>query len=239
MTVTDEVKNRISVLESNVIFSYQDFDLPVHCSDAVKKALNRMAQEGIIEKYSKGRFYKPGTSVASETQPGRDEIIKDLLVKNGKRIGYVTGYAVFDKLAMKTPDHIQVGARERKIRIQRGVYSITFLYQRNEIDEDNIPFLQLLDAIRTIKAIPDADIDQSCLKLQQILKEQYKNDAERIIELAKSYSPGTRALTGALVEHVLGTEYTEGLYETLNPFSSYSYGISEEVLPGIKKWRIR
>lgn len=241
MTVTSEVKNRIEALESDVIFSYQDFNLPTDCSDAVKKALYRLVREGIIEKYSKGRFYKPGTSGSAKMKPGREEVIKDLLVKNGRRVGYVTGYEIFNKFALtvQEPDFIQIGARERKVKKQRGMYSIVFLFQRNEITEENIPFLQLLDVIKLIKTIPGTSIEQSCVKLQHILKEQYKNDIERIIELAKNYSPGTRALAGALIEHVWGTECTAGLYETLNPFSSYSYGINEDVLPEIKKWRIR
>lgn len=241
MTVVDEVKNRISDMEYDVIFSYSDFHLPVNCSDAVKKALNRMAQKGLIKKYSKGRFYKPSTSVTGQMEPGRDEVVKDLLVKNGKRIGYVTGYTVFNQFGLTTalPDLIQIGARERKVKIQRGMYSISFLFQRNDITEENIPFLQLLDTVRMIKVIPDTDIDRSCIRLQQLLKEQRKDDVKRIVELAKNYFPGTRALAGALIEHVWGGECIESLYETLNPFSSYSFGINEDVLPEIKKWRIK
>lgn len=241
MTIAGEVRNRINVLESGMIFSYRDLNLPLCYSDAVKKTLNRMVQDGEIEKYSKGKFYKPSISVFGKVKPGREEIIKDLLVKDGKRIGYLSGYAIFNELALTTQvsNLIQIGARERKTKLQRGMYSIVFLFQRNEITEENIPLLQLLDAIKMIKTIPDADVNQSCIRLKHILKEQFGNDIGQLVELAKNYSPGTRALTGALIEHIGGAKYTASLYETLNPFSSYSYGISENVLPEIKKWRIR
>lgn len=241
MAVTSEVKDRVDALESDIIFSYRDLNLPADRSEAVKKALYRMVREGIIEKYSKGRFYKAGTPGNGKMELGREEVIKDLLVKDGKRVGYVTGYEIFHKFALTTqkPDFIQIGARVRKTKKQRGIYSIVFLFQRNEITEENIPFLQLLDVIKLIKTIPETNIDRSCVRLQHVLKELDKDDVEPIIGLAKNYPPGTRALTGALIEHVWGTGYTAGLYETLNPISSYSYGISGDVLPEIKKWRIR
>lgn len=241
MTIAGEVKNRINNIQSDMIFTYRDLNMPMCFSDAVIKTLNRMAQDGNIEKYSKGKFYRPATSISGKLKLGQEEVIKDLLVRNGKRIGYITGYAVFNKFALTTqvPCLIQIGARERKVKIQRGVYSIAFLFQRNEITEENIPFLQLLDAIKMIKVIPGTSVDQSCIRFMHILKELSENDIEKIIELVLNYSPGTRALTGALIEHVWGGGYLKSLYESLNPLSLYLYGISESVLPEMNRWRIK
>ena len=52
MAVTSEVKDRVDALESDIIFSYRDLNLPADRSEAVKKALYRMVRERIIEKYS-------------------------------------------------------------------------------------------------------------------------------------------------------------------------------------------
>ena len=47
-----------------------------------------------------------------------------------------------------------------------------------------------------------------------------------------------RALLGAMIENIYGTNKTLSLWNTLNPLTSYKVGINEQVLPEIRKWRI-
>lgn len=240
MTITGEVRNRISAMQPDVIFSYRDLNIPMPHAESVIKELNRMVQYGHIEKFARGKFYKPVQSVFGKLKPNQEEIVKDLLLKDGKRIGYVTGYAIFNKFALTTqvPNVVQIGTRVKKNKRQRGIIPVVFLLQHNEITDENVPLLQLLDSIRMIKEIPDADVRQSCRRLLTILKE-YENELERLIELSMNYSPATRALFGAMVENLWGEESARSLYESLNPLSYFLFGIDETVLPQMKKWRIK
>lgn len=239
-TVSREVRNKVGNFDSDWIFTLRDLDLPPCFAECAVKALNKMVREGELKKFSKGKFYKPKKSVFGELEPSREEILKDLLVKDGKRIGYMTGYVLFNKYALTTqvPNVIQIATNKRKVKIQRGIYCVIFVQQVNEITEETIPLLQLLDVIRMIKEIPDANVNRSCERLLYLLKDLPDSERDRLIGLAMNYNPGTRALTGAMIEKLWGVKQAKPLYDSLNPVTSYSLGIDETVLPTIKRWRI-
>ena len=70
------------------------------------------------------------------------------------------------------------------------------------------------------------------------LKELSLSEQKKIVQLALTYPPATRALVGALFE-LLGNDLAATkLYKTLNPLSSYKLGIREEILPNKNKWKI-
>lgn len=78
---------------------------------------------------SKGRFYKPQIGKFGELMPDTYQIVKDLIEKNGKLIGYTTGYSVFNELALTTqmPVELQIGTSKEKKKIVRGIYRISFV----------------------------------------------------------------------------------------------------------------
>jgi len=61
-----------------------------------------MVAAGKIRCLSKGRFYKPRITQFGELQPDTYQIVKDLIEKNGKTIGYLTGYSAFNQLGLTT-----------------------------------------------------------------------------------------------------------------------------------------
>ncbi|MCF8381839.1 MAG: hypothetical protein K9H49_19880 [Bacteroidales bacterium] len=98
--------------------------------------------------------------------------------------------------------------------------------------------LQILDSIRFIKKIPDADITNSYKRIVSILKELNKADRLSIAKYALKYNPGTRALTGAILEQIDGSLITESLYKSLNPATVFEFKISKELIVADNKWRI-
>lgn len=64
--------------------------------EAVFKALNRMVKAGKISKLSKGKYYKPEKTPFGEWQPDQEQVVKDLLEDDGKLIGYLTGYSIYN-----------------------------------------------------------------------------------------------------------------------------------------------
>lgn len=240
MTITREVQKLVENFQPDYVFTYQDLNLPPEWSESVIKMLNRLVNEGVIAKISKGRFYKPKKSVFGALKPKQEEIVKDLLEKDGEIIGYMTGYSVFNRLGLTTqiPNTIQIGTNVRKNKKQRGLFTISFVLQSNPITKDNIPLLQILDTIRFIKEIPDTTINQSCKRIIAIIQELEKGETNKLLILAEKYPPMARALFGAMVENIYGTNKAVSLWNTLNPLTTYKIGINEQVLPEIRKWRI-
>ena len=198
MVITREVQKRVDDFQPDYVFTYQDLNLPTERSESVIKMLNRLVSEGVIAKISKGRFYKPKRSIFGALKPKQEEIVKDLLEKDGKVNGYITGYSVFNRLGLTTqvPNVIQIGTNVRKNKKQRGVFTIRFVLQSNPITKENIPLLQLLDAIRFIKEIPDTTVSLSCKRFIAIIQELDKKETDKLLMLAEKYPPMARALLG-------------------------------------------
>ena len=122
-----------------------------------------MVATGKIVRLSKGQFYKPEKSEFGLLQPPEYQIVKDLLEEKNKIVGYITGISIYNKLGLTTQvsNTIQIGTNIKRKPKKRGKYNIRFIRQKNTITKENTYFLQLLDAVRFINRIPDADVNQS------------------------------------------------------------------------------
>ncbi len=241
MRTAKQVELFISELPEGQIFSYRDLGLDASNREAVIKYLNRLASKNIIKKLVKGKFYKAINSKFGTLAPSQDQIVKDLLEKNGKTIGYLTGYSTYNELGLSSQlsTIIQIGRNETRAAFSRGIYKIHLIKQKNKITKKNIPLLKILDAIRFIKKIPDSTIDQSCLRLIAIIKSLSDSELSSLIKLALVYPPAARALLGALLERAKRGINTEFLLESLNPISIYSLSVSRKVLPNALSWNIK
>jgi hypothetical protein len=204
MKTTDYIIYKIDRLPKGYVFTYSDFVNEVNNKEAIIKSLNRMAASGKISKLSKGKFYKPENTVFGALQPNQYQVVKDLLEEDGKTIGYLTGYSIYNQLGLTTQvsNTIQIGKNEVRSKFKRERYTISFIKQKNTITKDNIPFLQVLDAARYIKKIPDTSIAAACIRLLNIVKELSDKDVSTLIRLAQKYPPATRALIGAILDEV-------------------------------------
>lgn len=240
MKTAEYILFTINKFPKGFVFTYSDFTTEVNQKEAVIKALNRMVASGKIAKLSKGKYYKPENSVYGKLQPIQYQIVKDLLEENGKITGYLTGYSIYNKLALTTQvsNTIQIGKNQVRPGFKRERYSIAFIKQKNTITKENIPLLQLLDAIRYIKKIPDADISDSCRRFLAIIKEFSDKDVNTLIRLALKYPPSTRALLGAILEQLQRTQATDSLLKSLNPISKYKLAGAAKVLSTTVKWNI-
>lgn len=113
------------------------------------------------------------------------------------------------------------------------------LGKKNTINKETIPLLQLLDAIRFIKKIPDTTIVASCRRLLIIIKNLAKSDKETMARLANTYPPVTRAILGAMFEISGEKSLAENLRQTLNPITTYKVKGMGEVLTNAANWNIQ
>lgn len=259
MKITEYIANSIDRLPKGYIFTYADFiskvenveagwKSPPIGKEAVIKTLNRMAASGKITKLSKGKFYKPEKSAFGKLQPNRYQVVKDLLEEDGKIIGYLTGYSIYNQLGLTTQisNIIQIGKNVVRPGFKRAGYKISFLLQKNTITKENIPLLQILDSIRYIKKIPDTTISLACKRLLKIIKDLSEKDKATLVRLALKYSPATKALLGALLwetiptrEKLRKTSLTKPLYKSLNPITTYKIPGVGKVLSSVDKWNIK
>ncbi len=241
MTTTQFIASRIEKLPAGQIFSYTDFLKEPSQREAVIKALNRMVEAGKLAKLSKGKYYKAEQTVFGTLEPDQYQVVKDLLEDDGKVTGYLTGYSIYNKLGITTQisNIIQIGKNDVRPQFKRGRYTIMFIRQKNVITKDNIALLQILDAIRYIKKIPDATLLSSAERLLTIIKNLTLTYKKRMAGLSIKYPAGTRALVGAMLEDLGNTELAEKLRNTLNPVTVYKMPGISKIIPKATNWNIK
>ncbi len=161
-----------------------------------------MVASGKLAKLAKGKYYKAEDTAFGVLQPDQYQIVKDLLETNRKITGYLTGYSIYNKLGLTTQvsNIIQIGKNDIRSQFKRGRYTISFVKQKNVITKDNIPLLQILDAIRYIRKIPDALPASSYQKLVNVVKKLSQTDKKNMAKMALKYPAVTRALAGTILK---------------------------------------
>jgi hypothetical protein len=213
----------------------------VERKDTIVKTLNNFVAKGKIAKLFKGKFYKPEVTEFGELLPSLYQIVKDFIEKDGKLIGYLTGYSVYNELLLTTQiaSIIQIGTNQYRRPLKRGNYKILFVLQPNKITRANFHFLQILDAVRFVRSIPATTTDEACKRLIQIFKELTAEEQAKITNLALNYTDYVRALCGAILEmNNADKSLLALLNKSLNGISSYKLDISENILQTKTMWRI-
>lgn len=238
MVIRDQFRQAIDALQEGVVVTASDFDVPRQYRSTLIKALNQYAENGILKRVSKGRYYKPRKSRFGELLPSEKEVVKDFLERDGSAVGYITGTRAFAGLGLTTQlsSTIMIGSNVSRRPLKRGQYKIVFLLQPNLIIQEDIPLLVILDALRLIKDIPATTPNENILQISAWIKKLASKDKKRLIELGRSYKPYVRAQLGAIFEN-LGLP-TTSLQEGLNPVTYYKIGINPSALPTVSKWNI-
>lgn len=238
MKTTETILKQIDKIPNAVVFDYTDLNLPAEMQLSGAKALSRMVAENKLKKVGKGKFYKPLYSRLGEMSPGLDELTKDLLYKDGKEIGYITGVPAFAQLGLTTQisSQIKIGSKSYRRPFERGGYEIAYIKQENEITIESIPLLRFLDALRFIKKIPACTVDNGITILLKKLTFFTPLEFQKIQDYSEYYPASTRALLGAMLE--LSGYEDNALKDTLNPLSTYKIGVSANILPNKLNWNI-
>lgn len=240
MKVADYIQNDVGAIKPGKVFTYKDILREPHDREAVIKALNRMVKNGKLTKLSKGRYYRPENSVFGVLPPSQAEVVKDLLWDGRQRIGYLSGLSIYPDLGLTTQrsNTIQIASNDIRPAFKRGKYRITYIRQKNPITAEIIPLLQILDAIRYIKKIPDSSIPAACYRLKAIVKELSEKEQEKMVQLVGKYPPSTRALLGSILEAAGNWDFRNELKKNLNPITQYKYPEAHTALPTANDWNI-
>ncbi len=237
MSIALEVRNRINSFDYGAIIKYGDLIDITDNVMALSKALSRMVQDNKLEKVEKGVFYKPKVSKFGKVGPNINEIINKELEKDGKIVGYITGVNLYNKLGLTTQisNEIEIATNKRKTPKEIFGKKIRFIKVDSQISKNTVELLQILDAIKNIKKIPDGNLNENYVILKERVGNLTKEVQAKIKDLALDYSPFTRALIGSILEDVSKVDLSI-LENSLNPFTKFNINISE--IKNKKRWNI-
>ena len=178
-----------------------------------------MVASGKIAKLSKGKYYKPENTPFGNLQPNQAQVVKDLLEENGKITGYLTGYSIYNQLGLTTQvsNTIQIGKNQIRPNFKRERYTISFIKQKNTITKENIPLLQLLDAIRYIKKIPDANIESSCKRFLAIIKNFTEKEINTLGSLGVKISACYKGFIRCFVRAIATRQSNRTAFKIIEP----------------------
>ena len=236
MSLSKSIQKQLYKFPEDKVFDYSLF-----ASDnfeSIAKTLSRLAAKGDIKRLSKGQYYKPRESRFGPIRISEKELINSI-TEGGKK-GYITGITLFNQMGLTTqvPNTYVIANNTKSYRANVEGYKIRYVKQSIKIEASNVRFLQILDILRDIKEIPDSKIDNSLNLIIKYIKTLDTKELIKLRNLAEQYNPATKALLGAIFEFHFSDINTIKLKSSLNPFSTYKIGISEQVLPSIKNWKI-
>lgn len=235
------VRRKVEKIDSGAIFGYSGFNLGKSAEMSLAKALSRLAKEGVLVRLAKGKYYKPESSPFGKLRPSEAAIIEALTIRNNRRIGYLTGPAVYNRLGLTSQiSNTLVIATNRPLppRVIEG-YRVKYVKRELVIRDQDIPLLQILDALRDLKNIPDTTAEEALNVLIDKIKIFSEDEKRRLARLALNYNASTRALLGAVLEQYTPSVSVSHLNNSLNKLSSYQLGIGVNILANRDNWNIR
>jgi Family of unknown function (DUF6088) len=233
---------RLHQLTPGQIVRFSDFEELGLSAPAVASALNRLTRTGQVQRVAKGRYRVAPTGRFGPVPPSEQQILASLLQAPATgSLEYPTGAAIFNRLGLTTqvPREIEIATPRPKPARQIGTVRVRYVRNAGAGRPEEIALRQLLDALRRIKRVPDARPANVLLHLREMVRQLPAAEKRRLVDLALTYNPATRALLGALLEQVGESTLATALRQSLNPLSTYRLGLSAADLPNRDPWRIR
>jgi hypothetical protein len=240
MKVAEKIKKKIEKMADGDTFTYQDMPiLPAEYS-AATKVMERLIKAGIINRASTGIFYKPKNTAFGKLKPNEEELLKPYLFEDNKRIAYITGTALYNKMGLTTqvPKNIKVASRDKRIVTTIGNIKVNPVKSYTGVNNGNYSMLELLDILKDFKIIPDTDKSQTIRFVLKKINQLSVKEMELFIKIALKYPPRVRAFAGALLNELKPKEPLIELKESINQLSTYDLGISKKELKNIEYWNI-
>lgn len=241
MKVAEQIRTTIEKIPESQPFGYADLDIEPGDFFTAAKALERMQKKGTIKKVSKGIFYKPEMTVFGALGPDYDALLNNFLYKDKKRVGYVTGGELYNRLNLTTQNYFRkkIATNRSRKKIEKGWLKTSTVKSYVDITEENYQLLGILDAIKDIRNLADTSTTKAIKILAAKMEKFDKTVIESLIEYALQYPPRVRALLGAIVEDRFGNKFNlETLQVSLNPSTSYKFKVKESDLSTIKNWNL-
>ncbi len=241
MSIAAAVNQAIERAPAGRIFGYEVFPQYREAPEAVVRAVNRGVENRRLKRVAKGRFYKSRRGALGDVPVSDQECVRDAMYRDGRRVGYVTGPALYNRLGLTTqmPRTIAVAVNGATRIKDFGTIRIRLLSRRAPISDSTVPLLETLDVLRDARTVPDASIGRVVQAMTKRLAECTAAERKRLQRLALAYySPGARALLGMLLTR-LDLEVLPALQASLNPTTRFDLGLDPADWPESQAWNIR
>ncbi len=140
-------------------------------------------------------------------------------------------------LTTQVPKTIKVASNVKRVTTTIGKTQVKPVKSYVDVSNENYHLLEILDALKDFKTIPDMDKKSAITLLKNMINKLSENDQLKLIRYALKYPPRATALFGAIME-LSKQNLLEILKTKLNPLTTYKLGIKEETLPTVPKWNI-
>ncbi len=241
MNIAAAVNRKIDRIPTGKIFGYEEFPEYRDSPDAVLRAVCRLVDRGGLRRLRRGRFYKAGRGILGEMPPGDAELLEDALYRNGRRIGYVTGPALYNRMGLTTqsPKTITIASKRVPQTNDFGTIRIKFVPSRAPVSDSTIELQEILDALRDARNVPDASVETVINALADRLTKLGVAELRKLQKLAvEYYNAGTRALLGLLIS-TNEQPVLPMLRDSINPTTRFSISIKPDEWPQARDWNIR
>ena len=241
MSIAASVNRIIDRAPTGRIFGYEVFPQYRESPGAVVRAVNRGVETRRLERIEKGRFYKPRAGALGDVPVSDEERLRDALYRSRRRIGYVTGPALYNRLGLTTqmPKTIAIAVNRATQTKDLGTIRMKLLSRRAPISESTVPLLEILDILRDARNVPDANVERVIWEMTKRLMELTPAELKKLQRFALDYyNPATRALLGMLLTRCQ-REVSPTLKASLNPTTHFDLGIDPDQWPESRAWNIR
>lgn len=241
MKVTDKILAKINRIDTGDVFGYDILGIDSDEVLAASKALSRLVDKGVIKRARKGYYYKPKVSVFGEQKPREDVLLSLYLFEKNKQVAYVTGTRLYNRLGLTTqvPNSVRIASLDRQVKGKVGNTIVKPAKSYVKVTADNIKYLEILDVIKDLNTIPDLEKTDGIVYLKNVLRGFDATEIKKLVTYGASYPPKVRALLGALLEELKISFSTYNvLKRSMNPSSSFDYGINSQLLSTVTSWNI-
>ncbi len=241
MRVAQKIVQQIQQLPEGTTFDYQTLMVERIEYAAASKALERLIKKEIINRLSSGVFYKPKKTVFGALMPNEQEVLKIYLFEDGKRIAYITGGSLYNRLGLTTqiPKVIKIACRDKRIFASVGNIRGKAVKSYVDVTDENYYLLELLDALKDFNQIPDLNPESALTLFANKLNSLSNKELNYLITIALKYPPRVRVLLGAILEKFNIESNITALINSLNPFSEYQFNIPQTLLPNGINWKLK
>ena len=241
MKISENISLQLEKIPDDQVFGYADLKIGENQFLSAAKAIERLQKKGVIQKLSKGKFYKPKKSVFGILKPNQEELLKSYLFDDKKRIAYITGNYLYNQLGLTTQvgKQLQIASRSKRIIVKTALVNAKPVMAYVDVTDDNYILLGILDAIKDIKTIPDVDIKNVILIISERINKMDAKNKMSFLKYALKYPPRVRALLGAILQQMNSKLDLSKLKSSLNPISIYKLGIDNSILKASEFWNIR
>lgn len=203
VNVSDIIRKRVMKYELRKPIFFKDLVKGIEVQrGAAYKAVNKLKNEGVIEMFSKGIYYRPMKTKYGVLGINRELLIKEKYIGDDQNKGYITGPDVWNKWGLTT----QVSNRKWISQVaertdENKKLNILLLKSKTDISKDNVRILQFLDVIEQLNKIPDTSNEKTLSKLINIYTEQLSSSEKiEIFDYAVKYTKRVQVIVGLIAD---------------------------------------